>query len=124
MCNQRNRWTKIIVLTTPRSDVIYLIAIVRPSSNAFKNPMMVGLSDRSMSPRTSVLSVRELVDLIVSITKFQGRVVTYDHALPDGAPRKVMDDRRFRKVFPDFSFSPLQEGIKPRSDYYDSIFPY
>lgn len=66
------------------------------------------------------LSVRELVDLITGHMKFKGRTV-YDHNMPDGAPRKVMDDRRFRKVFPDFEFTSLADGIEETIRYYKSI---
>ena len=88
-----------------------------------ENPAMVGLSEPLNVAQNFGLTVRELVDLIVVLTGFQGRVV-YDHNMPDGAPRKVMDDRRFRKVFPDFSFSLLQEGVVATMRYYYSIYPY
>lgn len=88
-----------------------------------QNPTMIGLSEPLNIAQNFGLSVRELVDLIVNITKFKGRI-TYDYSMPDGAPRKVMDDRRFRKVFPEFQFTPLEEGIAIAQAYYESIFPY
>jgi GDP-L-fucose synthase len=36
----------------------------------------------------------------------------------------VMDDRRFRKVFPAFQFTKLDVGIRETIAYYRSIFPY
>jgi GDP-L-fucose synthase len=50
--------------------------------------------------------------------------VTCDYNMRDGAPRKVMDDRRFRKVFPNFQFTPLNEGVAATMKYYSSVFPY
>jgi GDP-L-fucose synthase len=80
---------------------------------------MVGLNEPVNVAQGVGLSVRELVDLIAKATGFGGRVV-YDPSMPDGALRKVMDDRRFRKVFPDFVFTPLSEGIDATVAYYRS----
>lgn len=69
------------------------------------------------------LSVRELADLINS--KFQNKFkINWNHSMPDGAPKKVMDDRRFKKVFPDFKFTDFNEGIENTIAYYKSIYPY
>src|SRR5262245_6140232 len=88
-----------------------------------QNPQMIGLNEPVNIGQNFGLSVRELVDLIVDATQFKGRV-TYDYNMPDGAPRKVMDDRRFQKVFPDFAFTELDKGITATISYYRSIFPY
>lgn len=69
------------------------------------------------------LSVRELVDLIASRFDVEFEI-TYDASRPDGAPRKVMDDRKFRKVFPDFQFTSLEAGIAETVKFYQSIYPY
>lgn len=87
------------------------------------NPTMIGLDEPVNVGQNFGLSVRELVDVIAEATKFNGRV-TYDHNMPDGAPRKVMDDRRFRKVFPDFQFTPFNEGVAATMKYYTSVLPY
>lgn len=87
------------------------------------NPTMVGLAEPLNIGQNFGLSVRELVDLITEAVGFEGSVL-YDPSKPDGAPRKVMDDRRFRKVFADFAFTPLSEGINATVGYYDSIYPY
>ena len=88
-----------------------------------QQPSMVGINEPFNVAQRFGLSVRELVNLIIKATKFSGRVV-YDHSMPDGAPRKVMDDRRFRKIFPEFSFTPLSEGIDATVAYYRSVMPY
>lgn len=88
-----------------------------------QNPSMIGLSEPLNVAQNFGLSVRELIDLIVNATQFRGRI-TYDYSMPDGAPRKVMDDRRFRKVFPNFEFTPLSKGINTTIAYYRSIYPY
>lgn len=69
------------------------------------------------------LSVRELVDLIAKETGFKGKIV-WNRAMPDGAPRKVMNDIRFRKIFPDFKFTDFKTGIKETIKFYQSVYPY
>lgn len=69
------------------------------------------------------LSVRELIDIIIREIKFDCRV-NWKREMPDGAPRKVMDDNRFRKIFSDFKFTKLQAGISETVRYYESIYPY
>ena len=102
---------------------LYAEDFARVILQVIRNPAMIGLTEPLNIGQNFGLSVRELVDLIVDQTQFNGRVV-YDHNMPDGAPRKVMDDRRFRKVFPDFQFTPLQDGIRAAMMYYSSIYPY
>jgi GDP-L-fucose synthase len=69
------------------------------------------------------LSIRELVDIIVNESGFKGQII-WNRDMPDGAPRKVMNDTRFRKVFPDFKFTDLKVGIQETIIYYQSIYPY
>jgi GDP-L-fucose synthase len=80
---------------------------------------IVGLNEPINVAQGVGLSVRELVELIAKAIGFGGRVI-YDPSMPDGALRKVMDDRRFRKRFPDFVFTPLSEGIDATVAYYRS----
>lgn len=69
------------------------------------------------------LSIRELVEIIIKETGFKGSAV-WNREMPDGAPRKVMDDTRFRKVFSEFKFTNFQTGIRETIKYYESIYPY
>jgi GDP-L-fucose synthase len=87
------------------------------------NPRMVGLSEPINVAQNFGLSVRELVGIIHDHVGFGGGIV-YDPSKPDGAPKKVMDDVRFRKVFPDFPFIPFEEGISNTIRYYESVYPY
>ncbi len=88
-----------------------------------RSPEMIGLAEPVNVGQNFGLSVRELVDLIIKGTGYNGDI-RYDDSKPDGAPRKVMDDRKFRKVFPDFSFTPLDTGLRQTVNYYTSIYPY
>lgn len=69
------------------------------------------------------LSVRELVHLINN--RFQNKFrIRWNPEMPDGSPRKVMDDRRFKKVFGEFQFTPLEEGITETLNYYSQLKPF
>ena len=86
-------------------------------------PMMVGLTEPLNVGQNFGLSVRELVGVISNNFRFTG-TISWDGTKPDGAPKKVMDERKFRKVFPDFKFTDFGDGIKNTIDYYESVYPY
>lgn len=69
------------------------------------------------------LSVKELVGLILKFVPYKGDV-WYNTKKPDGAPRKVMDKKRFEKILPQFKFTSFEEGIKNTAAYYQSVYPY
>lgn len=69
------------------------------------------------------ISVRELVGIIIKSVGYKGEI-KWNRNMPDGALRKVMDDVRFRKLFPSFEFTSLENGLKQTSNYYESIYPY
>lgn len=69
------------------------------------------------------LSIKELVALIIQSFQYKGSV-DWNKDMPDGAPKKVMDDQAFRKIFPDFQFTSLEEGIQETTNYYIHQYPY
>jgi GDP-L-fucose synthase len=88
-----------------------------------KNPNLLGLDEPTNIGRNFGLSVREIVTLISQGVGYQGKI-EYDHSKPDGAPKKVMSDVRFQKVFHDFTFTDMKDGIQDTIDYYSSVYPY
>ena len=88
-----------------------------------KNPDIIGLSEPLNVAQNFGISIKELIHLIISNFDYQPKI-KWDTSKPDGAPKKVMDDRRFRKIFPDFEFTLFDTGIKNTIKYYQSIFPY
>lgn len=88
-----------------------------------RNPDMVGLSEPLNIGQHFGLSVRELVEIIRKACGYEGSV-RYDHSKPDGAPKKVMDDKRFKKVFPNFTFTTQKDGIESCVADYSGRYPY
>ncbi|TGE14043.1 NAD-dependent epimerase/dehydratase family protein [Hymenobacter elongatus] len=88
-----------------------------------QNPDREGLSQPLNLAQNDGLTVKELVDIIQTKFDYRGQVV-WDHSKPDGAPKKVMDDTRFRQVLPGFHFTDFNEGIQETVKYYQSVYPY
>lgn len=66
------------------------------------------------------LTVDELVLIISEAVQFRGRI-RKNTAYPDGSPKKVMDDALFRQRFPDFAFTPFEQGLGETIAYYQSV---
>ena len=88
-----------------------------------QNPARPGLEQPLNLAQNGGLSMKELVEVIKSKFNFEGQVV-WDASKPDGAPKKVMDDTKFRQVFPDFAFTDFEAGIAATIAYYESVYPY
>jgi GDP-L-fucose synthase len=69
------------------------------------------------------LSIKSLLNIIIKNTGFTG-TIKWNRNMPDGAPSKVMDDTQFRKIFAQFKFIDLADGIKETIKYYKAIYPY
>ena len=66
------------------------------------------------------ISIRNLVDLIVELTGFKGKV-TWDETKPDGQPRRMLDTT---KAYQEFGFkakTDLREGLKKAIDWYRKL---
>jgi len=63
------------------------------------------------------ISIKELVELIVELTGFKGKIV-WDKTKPDGQPRRMLDTT---KAFTEFDFKSktgFREGLKKTIDWY------
>jgi len=65
-------------------------------------------------------SIGESARMIAKAIGFQGKL-TFNTQYQDGAPRKVLDDERFREIFPDYQFIDHEEGIQRTVAYYESV---
>lgn len=88
-----------------------------------RHPKMLGLAEPVNIAQNFGLSVKELVDVIQQhFTAIF--TIKWDTCMPEGAPKKVMDDSRFKKVFPGFQFIDFNKGIEQTINYYKTIYPY
>jgi GDP-L-fucose synthase len=63
------------------------------------------------------ITIKELVDLIVKLTGFQGEIL-WDGSKPDGQPRRMLDVSKAEK---EFGFKPktnFEDGLKKTIDWY------
>jgi GDP-L-fucose synthase len=63
------------------------------------------------------ISIKELVELIVELTGFKGRII-WDRSKPDGQPRRMLD---ITKAFTEFGFkakTDFKEGLRKTIEWY------
>lgn len=102
---------------------LYAADFGRIITHIIAHPTMVGLTEPVNIARNFGLSVKELVSIINA--RFNNKfTISWNHNMPDGAQKKVMDDARFKKVFTGFEFTPFETGITNTVNYYQSIYPY
>ncbi|MFH0942905.1 MAG: GDP-L-fucose synthase [Candidatus Beckwithbacteria bacterium] len=66
--------------------------------------------------------IKDIVNLITRKMEFTGKIV-FDQTKPDGQLRKTSSNRKFRKYFPKFKFTPLETGISQTVDWFISHYP-
>ena len=64
------------------------------------------------------ISIRDLVELIVSLTGFKGKV-TWDTSKPNGQPRRCLDTSRAEKYFGFKAQVKFEEGLSKTIDWYE-----
>ena len=88
-----------------------------------QNSEMIGLSEPVNIGQNFGLSIKELVKLIQNHFTNQFSIA-WDFSMPDGAPKKVMSDTKFKKIFLNFQFTELNLGIINTINYYKKNYPY
>jgi GDP-L-fucose synthase len=69
------------------------------------------------------ISIRELLEMIVKLTGFKGKIV-WDRTKPNGQPRRKLDVSRAEREFGFRASVPSEEGLKKTIDWYVSTrFP-
>jgi GDP-L-fucose synthase len=66
------------------------------------------------------ITIRELVKLIVRLTRFKGET-RWDASKPDGQPRRALDTRRAREKFGFIAETPFDEGLRKTINWYESV---
>ncbi len=64
------------------------------------------------------ISIKDLVNLIVKLTGFKGKVV-WDTSKPDGQPRRMLDTSKAEKEFGFRAKTSFEEGLKKTIDWYE-----
>jgi GDP-L-fucose synthase len=62
-------------------------------------------------------SIKELVDILVAEFKFKGKVI-FDESKPDGQFKKPSDNSKIKELYPEFEYTPLEEGIKETVNWF------
>ena len=108
---------------SPIREWLYAPDFARLVWDVLQNPDRLGLEQPTNLAQNDGLSVKELVNIIQQKFDYKGKLA-WDPTKPDGAPKKVMDDTKFRQVFPEFEFTPFEDGIATTVKYYESVYPY
>ncbi len=66
---------------------------------------------------SSEITIRELTELIVRLTGFEGRLA-WDPSKPDGQPRRALETSRARELFGFTATTPLEEGLERTIAWY------
>jgi GDP-L-fucose synthase len=67
----------------------------------------------------SEITIRDLVELIVHLTRFQGEI-RWDRSKPDGQPRRALDISRARELFGFESKTSFEDGLRRTIDWYEA----
>ena len=68
------------------------------------------------------ISISDLVDIIAQAFNFKGEI-KFDTAKPDGQFRKPSDNSIITSMYPDFKFTPVEEGIKKSVEGFIDNYP-
>ena len=63
------------------------------------------------------ITIKDLVNLIVKLTKFKGEIV-WDTSKPDGQPRRMLDTTKAEKEFGFKAETSFEEGLKKTIKWY------
>ena len=69
------------------------------------------------------ITIKDLVNLIVKLTEFKGKVI-WDTSKPDGQPRRMLDTSKAEKEFGFKAETSFKEGLKKTIDWYKYKIPH
>ena len=98
----------------PMREFIYSQDVADLTSQIYDNyqgedPVILSTSEE--------VSIKDLVYMIAKIFEFKGRIV-FDDSKPDGQFRKPSDNSVIKSMFPDFKFTPLEQGLEMSIDWF------
>ena len=65
------------------------------------------------------ITIRELVELIARLTRFQGEI-RWDTTKPDGQPRRALDTSRARELFGFVARTGFEDGLRRTIEWYET----
>lgn len=65
-------------------------------------------------------SIKEIAEMSSRLLNYPTEF-TFNTSKADGAPIKILDDKLFRQVYPDFEFTPIETGIQKTIEYYKNL---
>jgi len=65
------------------------------------------------------ITIRELVELIVRLTRFEGEI-RWDATKPDGQPRRALDTSRAREAFGFTAATSFEDGLRATIEWYEA----
>lgn len=65
-------------------------------------------------------SIKESAEAIGEALNFEGELI-FNTKYQDGAARKILDDRKFREIFPEYKFADHSAAIRDTVEYYKQV---
>jgi GDP-L-fucose synthase len=95
-------------------DVAKLTSWVLENYNE-SEPIILSTSDE--------ISIREVVDIIVELMNYKGKVL-FDDTKPDGQYRKPSDNIKIKNYLPSFEFTSLYQGLSQTIEYFETNYTF
>lgn len=68
------------------------------------------------------VSIKDIVYTMAKIFGFKGKIV-FDSSKPDGQLRKPSDNSVLKSMYPDYKFTPFEEGLEKSIDWFIKNYP-
>lgn len=68
------------------------------------------------------ISIASVVEIIADAMGYNGEII-FDRSKPDGQYRKPSDNSVIKSMFPDFEFTPIDEGIRKSVEWFIQNYP-
>lgn len=91
---------------------------VKDAAETIARALLLPHDDWPVNSGGDVLSIRDLIYKIADAVGFPHDRVVWDTSKPDGVSRRVSDDTKLRKLFPDFVPTPIDEGLRKTVSWY------
>lgn len=67
------------------------------------------------------IAIRTLAETVVKLMNFPGPIA-FDQSKPEGESVRVLDSSKFRSLFPDFKFTPLETALKSTIEWFEKNY--